>query len=532
MADEESLDHLARQFLKDEPDLIRKTPSLFEELQKKQRYSDKKFWAEGGMKRIFQVYDHSTGRYMAMAEIKPELGKAYIKAFLREARLTAALDHPNIVTIHEIGFHDKKQPFFTMDFYSNRTLKNLIDDQMVFNLHDRLDIFIKVCDAIAYAHAKGVLHLDIKSPNIHIGKYGEVWVSDWGLGKSLEEHDPNESSLMGLENIEGLNHLWTNHQGIKGTPGNIAPEQIESYEYADKLSDVYALGCLLYEMCTSKKPFDGEPKEILDQTLQGKWVEPKKVSPYNLPNSLNAVIIKAMALNPDERYQSVLELKKDLELFQQGYSTEAENAGMVKQLGLFFWRYRLAGFVALFSIVLLLIISYLFIQELSRNNQRIQRTAEFAFDQTQKIAQNLSQIGEEKEELLKATQDSTLAMINILLSHLNPNWEGDGIHFNPQNLSMKLSSPDIRHIYHDQAPFERCVLEELKLKSLNLGNSGISDLSQLKGLQLQRLDLRDSRILNLNALPLLKVQELVIHPEQFPESQIGKVPPNIKITHE
>jgi serine/threonine-protein kinase len=530
MADDESLDHLARQFLNKEPELIRKTPSLFEELQNKNRYSDKKFWAEGGMKRIYQVYDHSTGRYMAMAEIKPDLGKEYIKAFLREARLTAALDHPNIVTIHEIGFHKNKRPFFTMDFYSNRTLKNLVDDQTTFNLMDRLDIFIKVCDAIAYAHAKGVLHLDIKSPNIHVGKYGEVWVSDWGLGKSLEEHDPNESSLMGLEDLEGLNHLWTNHQGIKGTPGNVAPEQIESYEYADKLSDVYALGCLLYELSTSQKPFQGDPKKILDQTLKGQWKEPKLVTSHNLPNSLNAVIVKAMALNPDERYQSVLDLKKDLDLFLHGYSTQAENASFMKQFGLFFWRYRLAGFVALFSMFLLLIMSYYFIQELSRNNRRIQKTAEFAFDQTQKIAKNMSQIGAEREAILKATENSTLAMINILLKHLNPNWEGGGLQFDSSQQSMHISSPNITKLYHPQAPFELCVLKDLNLKKLSLSNSGISDLNQLKGLKLELLDIKDSKIKNLKPLHLLKVSELVLHSQQFTTTQLKSLPEELKVT--
>lgn len=482
------------------------------------------------MKRIYQVYDHSTGRYMAMAELKPDLGKPYIKAFLREARLTAALDHPNIVTIHEIGFHDKKSPFFTMDFYSNRTLKNLIEDKITFDLRDRLDIFIKVCDAIAYAHAKGVLHLDIKSPNIHVGKYGEVWVSDWGLGKSLEEHDPNESSLMGLQDLEGLNHLWTNHQGIKGTPGNIAPEQIESYEYADKLSDVYALGCLLYEMCTSKKPFEGDPKQILDHTLKGVWQEPKKVTSHNLPNSLNAVIIKAMALDPDDRYQSVLELKKDLELFLHGYSTEAENAGLIKQFGLFFLRYRLTWFVALFSAIILLIISYFFIKELSRNNIRIQRTAEFAFNQTQRIAQNLSQIGEEKEELLKATHDSSLAMVNILLSHLNPYWNGEGIQYDPIQQSLHISTPAIKKIYNHQAPFEMCVLKNLNLKHLNLANSGISNLMQLQGLKLEQLDLRDSKITNLAPLTQLEIKEVIINTDQFPPEQISQLNSDTIIT--
>lgn len=387
-----SIDKLARQFqetndLKDHQDT---KASIKDELNTPSRYGKKEAWSEGGMKQIYQIYDHSTGRHLAMAELKPDLEQDYSEPFLREARLTATLDHPNIISIHEIGLHDDGNPYFTMDFLDNRTLEQLFyehreksknqDRQQL--LFERLDIFLKICDAISYAHSRGIVHLDIKLSNVHIGLYGEVWVCDWGLGKSLEEPEVLSITPEKTTPQNELQEIWTRQYGIKGTPGSIAPEQIRGYEKANKKSDIYSLGCLLYELVLLEKPFSGSEDEVLDKIQKGEWDFKTQYLPF-LPNSLKAVISKAMALAEEDRYSDVNELKKEIELYMGGHSTKAQDASLWTEIYLFIHRHKWPSFIALGLTIIIILLTGTFIVKLKESTQAAQLAAQQAQEQKQ-----------------------------------------------------------------------------------------------------------------------------------------------------
>ena len=147
------------------------------------------------MKDILSVLDTKGDRRLAMALLHEDKGAEDYETFLREARLTAQLDHPNIIKIHDIGLNQDKRPYFTMDLKSGRTLKKALNNS--HKLHDSLVIFFKVCDAVSYAHSKGVIHLDLKPENIQIGEYGEVLVCDWGLGKIIDDESFTDDHTTG-----------------------------------------------------------------------------------------------------------------------------------------------------------------------------------------------------------------------------------------------------------------------------------------------------------------------------------------------
>ena len=204
--------------------------------------------ARGGMKTIYSVFDRRTDRVLAMAKLNGKNESLDIEAFLKEARLTARLDHPNIIKVHDIDIDESGEPFFTMDLKTGLSLDEYII-QTEPNLQESLLIFLKICDALSYAHSKGVLHLDIKPSNIQIGEFGEVMVCDWGLAVVVD------SQAFMIENDVGLEYLSSKKQGstIKGTPGFMSPEQIKNEEVTE--SDVVRqLSFLLLQHFTNTSP--------------------------------------------------------------------------------------------------------------------------------------------------------------------------------------------------------------------------------------------------------------------------------------
>lgn len=322
-------------------------PSYHELSQVAQRYQKPELFAEGGMKRIYKVYDARARRYLAMAMLRENATEDLFDPFIHEAWLTAQLDHPNIITIHDVGLTRGGQPYFTMDLKQGDTLMSLLDKlhqghrktQNQYSLAALLQIFLTVCDAVSYAHSVNVLHLDLKPANIQIGKYGRVLVCDWGLGRVLGGKGPQELDRM-LFNPDLLGS--TNLYGqFKGTPGYMAPEQLADDGNVDARTDVYGLGCILYSLLTLLRPLTSKDEEIIRRTKDGSIVEPIKRAPgRDIPEGLNAVVMKALSTDPSKRYASVDALRSEVHRYLTGFATEAENAGVFKQLALFYRRSR------------------------------------------------------------------------------------------------------------------------------------------------------------------------------------------------
>jgi|TARA_B100001093_G_scaffold226955_1_gene217504 serine/threonine-protein kinase len=311
-------------------------------------YQNIELIGQGGFKKIYKARDLRSGQNIGLALPSSELKKETIEAFLREARLTASLQHPNIITIHEIGFRDSKVPFFSMELLGGMTLEDKAH-KFLLNSREKLEIFFKICDAIAYAHSKSILHLDLKPKNIQIGDFGEVHVCDWGLAKVatyenefiFDDHlDPNivnHGTLMGQ---------------MKGSPGFMAPEQASKMSTKDERTDIYSLGAILYYLYTSEAPIHEASLELLIEKTKESEIRPITDYPQVL-KPLQSIIQKCLQKEPDLRYQKVVDLKKDLENFVHGFATIAENPGLYTHLKLLVYRQKKAVFTFLAFVIAL-----------------------------------------------------------------------------------------------------------------------------------------------------------------------------------
>jgi len=309
-----------------------------------ERYTFLRTIGFGGMKSVLLVHDRDTRREVAMA-IMPDFRdrpKIDLERFVREARLTAQLEHPNIVPVHDLGIDSSGSPFFTMKYLHGQSLSAVIrklakgDAEAVhrFSQLRLLQIFIRICNAIEFAHSQGICHLDIKPENVNIGDFGEVLLLDWGLARTVG----TESKLVSpnSEDVDANGH-------VKGTPGYMAPEQIRPMKEfpVGFRSDIYSLGGILYAMLALRGPLTRLPmEEILRRTTSGDIPAPTVMAPddRHIPAALEAICQKAMALSPAGRYQTVAELREDIFAFQTGYVPKAENASPLKHAGLFLGR--------------------------------------------------------------------------------------------------------------------------------------------------------------------------------------------------
>ncbi len=364
-----------------------------------ERYSKPEIIARGGMKTICKVFDNKTGRFIAMAKLHKEAPQELYEPFLREARLTALLDHPNIISIYDIGLDDDSAPFFTMELKIGQGLNELLQEYhhrasnlSPDELNRLLEIFLKICDGVACAHSQGVLHLDLKPENIQAGLYGEVIICDWGLGKVIgdPDYDGGEFDRM-LLNPDLLNNM-TLADEVRGTPGFMAPEQIDENKSVAIHTDIYSLGALLYSMLTGAPPIDlnGSLDEVLERTRKGEISSPQERFPQkNVQPGLSAVAMKALALNAKSRYQTVEELRQDVYNFMTGYSTSAENAGFLTESKLFFKRNRTICLVILFALTLIGGLTVFFVNGLKNSKEQAETNQQVAIMQKERAEQAL-----------------------------------------------------------------------------------------------------------------------------------------------
>lgn len=342
------------------------------------RYEIGNVIARGGMGAILNVREASIERIVAMKVVLDANNPTALSRFVTEAKVTGQLEHPNIVPVHELGVDDKQQVFYTMKFVRGVTLRVVLEklakgDAETVNeypLAALLTILQKVCDAMAFAHSKGVIHRDLKPENIMLGKYGEVLVMDWGLAKILgqaETESRNDSTVI-TPNMEVMG-TQTMAGAVLGTLAYMAPEQATGQiEQMDARSDIYALGGILYHILVLRSAVDGrDARTAMIQITSGGILPPERtVGPTRrlphlpggrIPESLSAVAMKALKLEQKDRYQSVPELQREIEAYQNGFATSAEHAGVLKQVSLLVKRNKgvfATAFAAWFVITALL----------------------------------------------------------------------------------------------------------------------------------------------------------------------------------
>jgi tetratricopeptide (TPR) repeat protein len=287
------------------------------------RYTLSRLHATGGIGRVWLARDASLGRDVALKELRPErAGSPAVWArFLKEAQVTGQLEHPGIVPIYELGRRPgDQQPFYTMRFVRGRTLaeaaaayhrRRASGEAGPLELRELLTALVGVCNAVAYAHSRGVLHRDLKPQNVVLGDYGEVMVLDWGLARVTGERDDMAAPL----ELPAAGEADATVQGqVLGTPAYMAPEQAEGrLDLLGPATDVYGLGAILYEVLAGRPPFRGDDTAaVLRQVAHEAPPRPRSVE-KGAPGALEAVCLKALAKSPAARYATAKELAAEVE---------------------------------------------------------------------------------------------------------------------------------------------------------------------------------------------------------------------------
>ncbi len=385
--------------------------------------------ARGGMGNILEAEDRTLGRSVAMKVMKLDAA-ADIGArarFIREATVLARLEHPNIVPIHELGRDAEGRLFYTMKLVHGRTLqailKGLREHDPAFAgqypLDRLLTIFRKICDALAMAHAKGVVHRDLKPENVMAGEFGEVLVMDWGLAKIMDDsqqaaeeagrvsvpdafQDPREAGDAAGLTMDGT---------VMGTPHYMSPEQAAGrVTEIDFRSDVFSLGAILYAILTLHPPVEaGSSHEVIERIKRGEIRPPAEynISTKNtgghrtpagaaaspnrfhalphcprgrVPAALSAVTMRALSVDRARRYQSVAAFAADIESWQNGFATSAEHASPSKQIGLLMLRHK----TVTVSLAAILVLSIGFLLKVMASERKATLNAERAGKNEQK----------------------------------------------------------------------------------------------------------------------------------------------------
>lgn len=325
--------------------------------------------ARGGMGTVYLAEDSSLGRTVALKVTNvADVTGDFSDRLLREARIVARLEHPSIVPVHDVGRLSDGRVFYAMKLVQGSRL-----DQYAKNtdsLPDRLRVFQKICEAVAFAHAHGVIHRDLKPENVMVGPFGEVLVMDWGVAKVLrgasssaeevESYPPGEQQPKGgalLADAEVTQPLFDTAAGtVIGTPAYMAPEQARGeIEQLDERTDVHALGGILYFLLTGFAPFvSSSMSELRQQVIHQAPKTPRQVDP-KIRRQIEAVCLKAMSKEPRDRYASALEMAGETARFLDGLPVMAYRENAFEKLG----RWSLQNRFIVFLIIAYLLMRFI-----------------------------------------------------------------------------------------------------------------------------------------------------------------------------
>jgi len=385
----------------------------------------------GGMGAVLRVADRDLHRDVAMKVLLNDQGERDRRRFIEEAQISGQLEHPNIVPVHDIGLDGNGRLFFTMKLVRGQSLSDILDlvrrnapEAASYSRFRLLRIFIQICNAVAFAHSRGVVHRDLKPGNVMLGDFGEVLVADWGLARVLPPErrsaartaamagiktaplmpvdDPGPTPPTGeLEDLE--DRLATVVQSfrsgketvqgtVEGTPVYMPPEQARGdLEQIDERSDIYALGAILYEILTSSPPVWGRTiDEVLDNVVNHRITPPGARAPdRDVPLDLSAITLKALSAERQHRYQTAVGLRQDIEAHLEHRAVSARDDSAFEMVGKLLKRNRGSALVALVSIAILAVV-------LVVTFRTIRHERDSARTRGQQLAESLDKLDQER----------------------------------------------------------------------------------------------------------------------------------------
>jgi eukaryotic-like serine/threonine-protein kinase len=279
--------------------------------------------AKGGKSLIQSCKDLYLSRVVAYKTLRPEFAHDEIEntRLLREARVSALIQHPNTLPIYEIGRDRKGHYYFTMKLIHGYTLREILDFRERYDLTQLIEVIEQIAHALAYAHAHGIAHRDIKPENILVGPYSEVLLLDWGLAKVWSKDgrtsDDETHDVMALHNSD---KSMTGHGKLQGTLCYMSPEQIRRDPDISFSTDIYSLGSVLYELLTGQTPFESDlTYEILDMVQNKVPPKPSEISKYPIPKMLEKLCMQCLAKDPGDRPGS---MKDFIQVLQHDWTAD------------------------------------------------------------------------------------------------------------------------------------------------------------------------------------------------------------------
>lgn len=348
--------------------------------------------SDQGVKEVYKVLDKRSNREVVLATLSDSKNKEkYQFSLVNDALVSSHLEHPNIPPIYEIGIKENK-PFFTMKYLKGQSLEDIINQghRKPFQNNEKywINTLLHVCDALAFAHSKGILHLDIKADNIHINSYNEVLLFDWGcaLNYSIEKADPSFSKVRSL--LESSRKMGT----IRGTPEYMSPEQASgNSESFSPATDIFMVGALMYHMISGKGLYN---QQEMDQRIDA--AEEGNFSPLkNLPKRLELILNHTLNISPEKRYSNIQDLSNDLQAYLDDEPLSLEVPTVWLRSRLYLKRHHRFTISSLFIFLIISIISTfsaIKLNESEKRTRKVKEELEVSYHKQENLLNRLSSI--------------------------------------------------------------------------------------------------------------------------------------------